>query len=153
MTKEIFLALTYQSHGKSELVFLTQIFKVRRCVWKSASHFLCHIQLWTILGLNAGRSTESSFTQIGACKRWRSFSLHSRKYLLCFCSIPKLCSIQYETFSFLLVIYHHTYKPIFRKCFMFSSSFPWNLLFHWFRVTHCCRGTNRGRFPFLLLIS
>lgn len=65
---------------KVSLHFFTQIFKVRRCVWKGASHFSCHLQLWTLLGFNADRSVGSSFTQIWACKGGTSSSPHAKKY-------------------------------------------------------------------------
>lgn len=106
---------------KVSLHFLTQIFKVRRCVWKGASHFRCHIRLWTLPRFKADRGAESSFTQIRACKGERHFHC-----------MPHSVFAVYQTSA----IYRGRY--IFGNCFAFSGSILWLLLFHLVRITRFC---------------
>lgn len=70
-------AIICQTSQKDVLVFLdTDIQEV----FERMSHFQNLIQLLTIFGFNAGKSAESCFTQIGACK-WDNHLVHTKQHL------------------------------------------------------------------------
>lgn len=137
--------LTHQSGGIGQSSrFLTRLLKVGRCVWKAVSHFPCHIQLWTMLWFNAGMSTESGFTQLGACKEERRFQSTCRNIsALSFRSAPKPQMTQISRFG-LFVFWGFFYLLIYPKQPHFP--FSWLLLFVWlYQSLDVPWGTSRGR--------